>query len=942
MAQVIHRRELFFAHPSASRQPIPQAIVTDMRGKVFKYEDRDFVEIAPNSPLNYDSTIDYAPYNSGAYSDSDGNRVVVQLGPHYITRNAMRVAVYKNNSWQLLATLPRYYYNDVRGRRRYYQGGNNSENIFIVNQDNWYIGCTPGFLFSGSRSVVLKSTDQGNSWSTLLSFETTGSNARTPYSFYQITGIYSDLVMERLLVNNNNPDFDCTMQFTIDGGATWEDVAAPTGFNNTTPIQNSGVGKGYKIAKLISYDGRYYCVGLESYLNTTNLLNSRFGNQILSAQDIRSVDSATLFRLDGSVWTQVFKISGENHNELLSEPYMRRAFRPGSYIGLYNMQIGATAPEPIDLDADKAVQTLAEGLEFRPTRDLQDRKVLTAGLGNPPGILGLRKFSATIPVEFKGGDVAGKAPEWDLLLKAQGFNRTDSSGELTTTASGNGTITLADTSSLTVGDMLLIPKHDEVMEFPDPVVNPSVRTAISGRGSISTSGSNVARVLSSFNNSLVGTINVDIANPRYMFNISVQELRSKSTIPGTGTILNDSNSVLAEDNNTRFRIALDSRNILYISTESGLSLSFNGVYFIAPETPRRAMISYLAAATGKDTTLQLPASGKIRITVSNARDATANGSAVVNIADIRNKAVVTSATPTLNDTNSVSFSTGGTLIWRIARNATDDLFLLGSTSGTLKFQLVTLQPEAVTPITKITGNVITTLINRNWGTITGNKVRPLMTYKPINTRPQELTLTRIFNRKLHQWANGCVGSGFSLQGLRPGELPFLTFNFEGLKQQQKHEEFTDNVVYHNISPPISMRVKVFQDGESIEVAELSVQADIKIAAKETITNTTGTRDAINPVERDITGSLTIYMDDSGISEYFTKFDTKRQFSLLVYPPVERTDVLKTKDVMAIYLPNCMATAYSVLNNDGLMQEQIQFKSYIKTTDTKYELAFGFY
>lgn len=374
----------------------------------------------------------------------------------------------------------------------------------------------------------------------------------------------------------------------------------------------------------------------------------------------------------------------------------------------------STYTDPVVTDA---VQTLAEGLEFSPTRDLATRAIITKGIGMAPGIPGIRHFAATVPCELRASSVAGGAPEFDSLLKAQSFNNITDSGEVAVTGKGTGTLNIAD------ADAAKVP---------------------------------------------VGTI------------VIVPESTGDVVTPITG-----------------------------------------------------------ASSSGGTTTL-------------------------------------------------------------------------------------------------------TTLVNKTWGTITGDKIMLMRMYKPTD-QGIYLSLTRMFNKQLRQYAFGCIGSGLQIGNMTPGQLPTATFNFEGISQEQKHSSFVGEPTYNDAVPPIALNVKVYQGNTDLQargVSEFSLDVSNQVSQKETITG--DGKDPVYQVEREITGNLVAFLDDSDVSPFFTRFDVHQPFDLFISSGNVGASAGKLKEIIAFYLPNCSLSGYTTPDTDGLVTENIPFSAGTSETEPREELLIGFY
>lgn len=78
---------------------------------------------------------------------------------------------------------------------------------------------------------------------------------------------------------------------------------------------------------------------------------------------------------------------------------------------------GTYVPEA---SAASAVEVLADGLEFTPTKELLERNNRTSTVEKVPARVGQKSMAAAIPVEFKAGSSEGASPEtsplWEALL----------------------------------------------------------------------------------------------------------------------------------------------------------------------------------------------------------------------------------------------------------------------------------------------------------------------------------------------------------------------------------------------------------------------------------------------------------------------------------------------------------------------------------------------
>jgi hypothetical protein len=109
--------------------------------------------------------------------------------------------------------------------------------------------------------------------------------------------------------------------------------------------------------------------------------------------------------------------------------------------------------------ATKYVQTLADGFELNPEKELLERNIFTASIGKTSPRVGQTQVSGAVPVEARANSTEGGAPEFDLLMKSALGNKRTIASTTTTKASGNTAAVLqiedADISKFNVGDIVM-------------------------------------------------------------------------------------------------------------------------------------------------------------------------------------------------------------------------------------------------------------------------------------------------------------------------------------------------------------------------------------------------------------------------------------------------------------------------------------------------------
>ena len=127
-----------------------------------------------------------------------------------------------------------------------------------------------------------------------------------------------------------------------------------------------------------------------------------------------------------------------------------------------------------------AIEVLADGLEFTPSREVLERNNLTSTVETVVGRSGTKSMTGTVPVELRGGDSEGAAPEatdlWEALLGGM-RSGTASTSKASGNTSTNIEIEDADISKYSVGDVVLIKEAGSYERRPISAVASGVGVA---------------------------------------------------------------------------------------------------------------------------------------------------------------------------------------------------------------------------------------------------------------------------------------------------------------------------------------------------------------------------------------------------------------------------------------------------------------------------------
>lgn len=106
------------------------------------------------------------------------------------------------------------------------------------------------------------------------------------------------------------------------------------------------------------------------------------------------------------------------------------------------------------------VQTLVDGAEMNPSKEVLERNIFTSSIGKTSPLTGQFQVNGAVPVEARANSTAGGAPEFNNLIKSAMGNRRQITTTITSKSSGNTASVIqiedADISKIAVGDMVMI------------------------------------------------------------------------------------------------------------------------------------------------------------------------------------------------------------------------------------------------------------------------------------------------------------------------------------------------------------------------------------------------------------------------------------------------------------------------------------------------------
>lgn len=111
--------------------------------------------------------------------------------------------------------------------------------------------------------------------------------------------------------------------------------------------------------------------------------------------------------------------------------------------------------------ASSFVQTLSEGTEITPSKELLERNVFTGTIGQVTPRTGTKSVSGSVPTEFRAHSTEGNAPEFDKLLESCLGTKRQIASEITTKTGNTASVLQiedADIADLSIGDIVKVKK----------------------------------------------------------------------------------------------------------------------------------------------------------------------------------------------------------------------------------------------------------------------------------------------------------------------------------------------------------------------------------------------------------------------------------------------------------------------------------------------------
>lgn len=229
----------------------------------------------------------------------------------------------------------------------------------------------------------------------------------------------------------------------------------------------------------------------------------------------------------------------------------------------------------------------------------------------------------------------------------------------------------------------------------------------------------------------------------------------------------------------------------------------------------------------------------------------------------------------------------------------------------------------VSPIKSIVIDTSIELVIPGAGAFADNvKIAAFISYVPVNTGHPSFSASRYIEDAILEQVSGCKVSSLSIENFTTGQLPTMSFGFEGTDFDRSVSAPIATPSYDNSECPIIIDACAYQDGAEIKINEFSLSVENTISF---ITNTCAGKESSRVTARSVTGSINPYKADDSVSN-FDKFNAGATFSLFIrcYNPTSTAG--EGKEFVSFWIPKCWISELSEGDNDGVLTDVINFNA----------------
>lgn len=223
-------------------------------------------------------------------------------------------------------------------------------------------------------------------------------------------------------------------------------------------------------------------------------------------------------------------------------------------------------------------------------------------------------------------------------------------------------------------------------------------------------------------------------------------------------------------------------------------------------------------------------------------------------------------------------------------------------------------------------------------------IQPVTQYSTANSGHPSLSISKYIEAVKLEQAAGCKVTSFSLENFTTGQIPSISFGFEGLSFDSSLTASPFTPDYDDALPPIALRACLHQNGVDIQVNNFTVSAENTLGFVTSTCSANG-RISSRVTERSISGTFNPYKDDDSLTQ-FENFKCNTPYTLFVYAFNPTLDgncewTGEWEQGYAMLLTNCITLELGESDQDGLLVEDISFEATRgpKGTDEEMKIAF---
>lgn len=218
-----------------------------------------------------------------------------------------------------------------------------------------------------------------------------------------------------------------------------------------------------------------------------------------------------------------------------------------------------------------------------------------------------------------------------------------------------------------------------------------------------------------------------------------------------------------------------------------------------------------------------------------------------------------------------------------------------------------------------------------------------VTFKPADTGHKSYTATAYWGNAIRQSAIGARTASMAIDSFNTGELAKILFGFEGMTYTHMASSPADYVpTLDSNLPPIILSSRIYKDGTSIDLNSVGINVEQPLKFLTSTRSANGRFAGRAANKRKVTGKIDPYVADNSVAT-FTDWEAGTTFSLFGFTAVPSSTAgqFDLGSIVAFYLPVCMITTPKIVDNDGVLVEDIEFVATGGVAGANAEIVVGF-